>query len=106
MLAYADVSSKGMGIWFLGEHAGYQCPLPLDVPKDIIFFFEALAVCSAIHLGCCFVKTTQLIVYTDNTNTFNIFTSLAVRPDYNRILMSAIDVLIKDEIDLHMYHTW
>jgi hypothetical protein len=42
---------------------------------------------------------------TDNTNTFNIFTSLAAKPDYNQILMSAIDVLIEDEIDLCVYHT-
>jgi hypothetical protein len=105
MVAYADASSKGMGIWFPGEHAGYQCPLPLNAPKDVIFFFEAFAVCSAIHLAHCFVKTTRLIVYTDNTNTFDIFTSLAVRPDYNQILMSAIDVLIEDEIDLRVYHT-
>jgi hypothetical protein len=104
LVAYTDALSKGMGVWFPGKHVGYQCPLPLNALKDTIFFFEALAVCSAIHLARCFAKTTRLIVYTDNTNTFDIFTSLAAKPDYNRILMSAIDVLIEDEVDLCLYH--
>jgi hypothetical protein len=101
LVAYTDASSKGMGVWFPGEHVRYQCPLPLNALKDAIFFFEALAVCSAIHLAHCFDKMTRLIVYTDNTN---MFTSLAAKPDYNQILMSAIDVLIEDEVDLCVYH--
>jgi len=104
MVAYTDASSKGIGVWFPGEHVGYQCPLPLNAPKDAIFFFEALAVCSAILLARSFRKTTRLIVYTDNTNTFDIFTSLAAKPVYNRILMSSIDMLIEDEIDLRVFH--
>jgi len=104
MVAYTDASSKGIGVWFPGEHVGYQCPLPSNAPKDVIFFFEALAVCSAIHLTRCFQKTTRLIVYTDNTNAFDIFTSMAAKSDYNRILMSSVDVLIEDQLDLRVYH--
>ena len=51
MVAYTDASSKGIGVWFPGEHVGYQCPLPLNAPKDAIFFFEALAVCCTILLA-------------------------------------------------------
>jgi hypothetical protein len=104
MVAYTDASSKGIGVWFPGEHVGYQCSLPSNAPKDAIFFFEALAVCSAILLARSFRKTTRLIVYTDNTNTFNIFNSFAAKPVYNRILMSSIDMLIEDEVDLRVYH--
>jgi hypothetical protein len=104
MVAYTDASSKGIGVWFLGEHVSYQCSLPVDASKDAIFFFKALAVCSAILLAQSFHKTTQLILYTDNTNTFDIFTSLAAKPVYNRILMSSINMLIEDQIDLQVYH--
>ena len=104
MVAYSDASSKGLGIWFPGEHVGYQCPLPLNAPKDAIFFFEALATCSAILLARSFRKTTRLIVYTDNTNTFDIFTSLSAKPVYNRILTASIDMLLEDEVDLHVFH--
>ena len=51
LIGYADASGTGMGIWFPGEYAGYQCPLPTEGPKDLIFFYEALAVYSAFHLG-------------------------------------------------------
>ena len=71
MVVYMDASRKGLGIWFLGKHVGYQCPLPLNTPKDVIFFFEALAICLAILLAHSFCKTTHPIIYTDNTNTFN-----------------------------------
>ena len=51
LIAYMDASAVGMGIWFPGEHTGFQCPLPADGPKDLIFFYEALAVYSAVCLG-------------------------------------------------------
>ena len=104
MVAYTDASSKGLGVWFPGEHVGYQCPLPLNAPKDAIFYFEALAVCSAILLASSFQKTSHLIVYTDSTNTFDIFTSLAAKPVYNKILMCSIDMLLEDDLDLHVFH--
>ena len=104
MVAYTDASSKGIGVWFPGKHVGYQCPLPLSPPKDAIFFFEALTVCSTILLAQSFQKTTRQIVYTDNTNTFDIFTSLAAKPVYNRILMCSIDMLLEDELDLWVFH--
>ena len=104
MVAYSDASSKGLGIWFPGKHVEYQCPLPLNAPKDTIFFFEALATCSAILLAHSFRKTTRLIVYTDNTNTFDIFTSLSAKPVYNRILTASIDMLLEDKVDLRVFH--
>ena len=104
MIAYTDASSKGLGVWFPGKHVSYQCPLPLNDPKDTIFYFEALAVCSAILLACSFQKTTCLIIYTNSTNTFDIFTSLTAKPIYNRILMCSIDMLLEDRLDLYVFH--
>ena len=104
MVTYTDASSKGLGVWFLGEHVSYQCPLPLNAPKDAIFYFEALAVCSAILLARSFQKTPRLMVYTDSTNTFDIFTSLTAKPVYNKILMCSIDMLLEDGLDLRVFH--
>ena len=83
----------------------YQCPLPLNVPKDTIFF-EALAVCLAMMLVWSFRKTTRLIIYTNNTNTFKIFTSLATKPVYNKILLSSINMLIQEKSDLQVVGIW
>src|ERR1700676_924803 len=51
LVVYSDASGIGMGIWFPGEYTGFQCSLPPKGPKDLIFFYKALAVCSAFHLG-------------------------------------------------------
>jgi hypothetical protein len=104
MIAYVDASGIGIGVWFPGEYVGYQCPLPIDAPKDVIFFFEALTVCSAIHLTRNHIKTSCLVVFTDNTNTFDIFSSLRAQPSYNRILISAMNVLIEDNLDLRVFN--
>ena len=83
MISYVDASGVGISIWFPGEYIGYWCSLPLGTPKEVIFFFEALAVCSAIHLSCNLAKTSRLIIYTDtdNSNTFDIFnTPLQLHP--------------------------
>ena len=43
LVAFVDASGLGMGIWFPGEYAGFQAPLPPDGPKDLIFLLlEAL----------------------------------------------------------------
>ena len=88
--------------WFPAEFVGYQCAFPLEAPKDVIFFFEALAVCSAIHLSRNFTKSSRLIIYTDNSNTFDIFNSLRALPPYNRILISAMNVLMDNDLDLRV----
>ena len=87
---HVDTSGQGLGIWFVSEKVGYQCPLPIKVPSEAIFFFKALAVCCTIHLATQFPCVTCLLIITDNTNTFDIFTSLRALPAYNPILMSAI----------------
>jgi hypothetical protein len=43
----------------------------------------------------------RLIVFTDNTN---IFTSLRVLPPYNHILISMMNVLIDNDLDLRIFH--
>ncbi len=71
------------------------------------FFFEALCVCATIHwvvnklspeLQKC------ITIFTDNTNTVDIFNSLRASPNYNPILKSAVDVMISHSIDLHILH--
>jgi hypothetical protein len=103
LVGYTDASDVGMGIWFPGEYAGYQCPLPPDGPKDLIFFYEALAVCSAFYLapkyGC-----DRVAIYSDNTNTVDMFGSLRAKPIYNSILMAAINFSVTNSITTKVYY--
>ena len=103
LIGFADASSLGMGIWFPGEYAGFQAPLPPDGPKDLIFYYEALAICLAIHLGVKY-GTKWIAIYSDNTNSVDMFSSLCAKPEYNKILMSAIDIANDHSIDFKVYY--
>jgi len=103
LIAYADASAVGMGIWFPGEYAGFQCSLPTDGPKDLIFFYEALAVYSALYLGAGY-GCDRIAVYSDNTNTVDMFSSFRAKPAYNSILMSSVDFNIKNSITTNVYY--
>jgi hypothetical protein len=102
---YTDASLVRLGFWYPEINFGFQVQLPRNAPLGSIFFFEALAVCSAIH----FLADTEPIpchvaIFTDNTNTVDIFNSLQASAPYNRILISAVNVLIKLKVDLQVYH--
>jgi hypothetical protein len=102
---YTDASGIGLGVWFPSEHAGYQYALPPgENAERRIFFWEAVAACSALHLSRLHGKPRRILCHTDNTNTFDIFHSLRAKPSHNTILISAVDALIADGVDLRV--TW
>jgi hypothetical protein len=103
LIAYSDASSIGMGIWFPGEYAGFQCSLPVDGPKDLIFFYEALAVYCAFRLGAEY-SCDRIAVYSDNTNTVDMFSSLRAKPAYNPILMASVDFELARSIATKVYY--
>jgi hypothetical protein len=102
LVGYSDASGVGMGIWFPGEHVGFQSPLPADGPKDLIFYYEALAVCSAFYLGAKY-GCDRIAIYTDNSNTVDMFSSLRAKPVYNTILIAAVDFTINTSIATKVY---
>lgn len=105
VVIYTDASAAGMGLWFPDDNFACQSPLPGDAPHDSIFFFEALAVCSAIHAVTNMDETpAKLLIYTDNSNTVAMFDSLRARPVYNSLLLSAVDILISYSVDLRVEH--
>ncbi|KAG2047272.1 hypothetical protein BDR06DRAFT_836231, partial [Suillus hirtellus] len=92
-----------LGLWFPHENFATQCQLPVDPPRDTIYFFEALAVCSAIHFIPNMTEIpSKMLIYTDNSNTVAMFNSLRAHPPYNPILLAAVDVLLQHEVDLRM----
>jgi hypothetical protein len=46
---FTDASSIALAYYFPSLALAYHAPLPPNPPSDTIFWFEALAVCSAIH---------------------------------------------------------
>ena len=84
--AFTDASGVGLGFFVPSSKLVFQCPLLSVSASEHIFFFEALAVCSTFHyfaeriqvLGC-----NRLVIYTDSSNTVDIFNSLRASTPYN-----------------------
>ena len=104
LTGHVDASAQGLGIWFLLEKMGYQCWWPVKAPTEVIFFFKALAICCAVHLTIQFWHVTWLLITTKSTTTFDIFMMLRAQPNYNPILMSAINILLKHKLDLWVFY--
>ncbi|KAF5339663.1 hypothetical protein D9758_015593 [Tetrapyrgos nigripes] len=68
-----------------------------------IFFYEALAVVSALSFAASFNRF-HLIIFTDNSNTVSIFNSLHAKPDYNPLLITAVNILLDNNIQLRVLH--
>ncbi len=104
-----DVCLTGMGFYHLQDRLSFVCLVPdLVDEKPLIFFFEALCMCCAVHWSAKnHVSSTtplHLTLKTDNHNTIDIFNMLKVMPLYNPILKSTVDMLIEYDIDLHVVH--
>jgi hypothetical protein len=96
---------EGMGFWYPDHSLGYYSPVPEDVPADLIFYYEALCVLSAlVHSSKTSQSPLRIVIFTDNTNTVDIFNSMRGLPAYNYILRSSVDVRLKTDHQLRVLH--
>ncbi|KAJ7029521.1 hypothetical protein C8F04DRAFT_883932, partial [Mycena alexandri] len=107
--AFCDASLRGLGIYFPAIGLGYQSDLPaITPPPGAIFYFEALCVFWCIHRVADLVRQNgnvavrRLAIWTDNENTFHVFSSLRAKPAYNEILKSSVDILIANKFQLRV----
>ena len=45
---YCDTCPDGMGFWYPISKDGYYAPTPVNMPSNVIFYFESLCVLSAL----------------------------------------------------------
>jgi hypothetical protein len=77
LVLFTDASSLTMGVWVLSIDTGLSFPLPSNPQTDSIFFFEAYAVCCALHYVSTFHPPVHYVaIYSDNSNTAEIFNTL------------------------------
>jgi hypothetical protein len=102
---YCDACPDGMGFWYPVSKDGYHAPTPVKTPSNVIFYFEALCVLSAlINVQQKAPRGSKILIYTDNTNTVDIFRTLRCLPPYNPLLKTAVDVLISNDYTLRVLH--
>jgi hypothetical protein len=96
-VCYADACLGGMAFWYPELKLGYQSHIPTDTAIPI-FYWEAVAV------ACTMTSTVApdsscLVVYTDNTNTADIWHCLKASAPYITTLVLAIDWIIEHSLD-------
>ncbi|KAF8989658.1 hypothetical protein BDZ89DRAFT_974667 [Hymenopellis radicata] len=109
---YCDASLTGMGFWIPELNLGFSCPVEGDSLRDRIFFWEALCVLAALEWyeksNLAFfaspLSPARLTIFTDNSNTVNIFNTLRARPEYNDILLASVDIRVRSNIDIRVLH--
>ena len=105
VIAYSDACMSSLGFFFPQSKEGFQCLVPQNPPKDSIFYFEALAVVSVVEAVTRLPSIpTRLLVFSDNTNTVNIFHTLRSLPLYNDLLKFTVSLLIKHNISLRVVY--
>jgi len=102
---YCDACMEGMGFWYPDHSIGYYSPVLEDIPTDFIFYYEALCILSALlHAAETSTSPIRIVIFTNNTNTVDIFNSMCGLPTYNYILHSSVDVRLKTEHQLRVLH--
>ena len=105
LTVYSDACMSSLAFFIENFLAGYQCSVPLNPPKDSIFYFEALAVVCAVDTATKLdTVPSRLLIFSDNTNTVDIFHSLSSLPAYNDLLKFTVSLLIKHNISLRVVH--
>ena len=103
LVAYCDACLSGLGFFFERSAEGFQCHVPESPHKDTIFYFEALAIVSVINAVSWMQPIpSRLLIFSDNTNSVDIFSSLCSLPPYNNLLKFTVSLLIAHDISLRV----
>jgi hypothetical protein len=86
-IVFCDACMEGLAFYYPDRCVGFYSPVPDDAARDIIFYFEALAIASACNdLKNTMTRHSMIIIYTDSMNTVDIFSSLKCQPEFNLLL--------------------
>ncbi|KXN93206.1 hypothetical protein AN958_00130, partial [Leucoagaricus sp. SymC.cos] len=102
--AFCDASFNGMGFWLPLSNQGFVFRLPSTASEEWITFWEALCVASAIGYLSNLYQKSRIVIYSDNQNTVDMFSSLHALPKYNEILKFSSDCLINRQLQLRVVH--
>ena len=107
LTVFCDACPEGMGFWYPDLNVAFYSQTPCHENPDLIFYFEALCVHSALfnaHRRTAATEYGRFLIYTDKSNTVDIFSSLRALPPYNHLLKTAIDILSSGDHDLRVLH--
>jgi hypothetical protein len=102
---FCDACPTGMGFWYPRLNIAFYADTPPDEVSGLIFYFEALCVLCALRDACLRAASLgRFIIFTDNQNSVDIFSSLRAKPEYNILLREAVDLLTSENHDMRILH--
>ncbi|KAJ3910905.1 hypothetical protein F5877DRAFT_55804, partial [Lentinula edodes] len=112
MTIFCDACLDGVAFWIPELLLGFYAPISSSQTTiRPIFFYESLAVVSAVKWFCMTARSDEslkqnlrLTVFTDSSNTVDIFSTLRALPDYNGLLRFVVDELIAASVDIRVLH--
>jgi len=105
LIIYTDASLIGLGFMVPHHLISFCASLPANTPLVTIFYYEALAITSAILWATGLRPPVNcLLIYMDSLNCIDMFNSLHAQEGYNNILLFTVCILISMKISLHVFH--
>jgi len=105
LITYTDMSLTGLGFTTPTLKLGFCSSIPAHSPLTTIFYFEALAITSAILWASGLEPgIRRLLIFTDSLNCVDMFNSLRAQEGYNDILLFVVRILISSKISLRVFH--
>lgn len=102
---YIDTSLSGIGMWSPDLCVGFYCDIKTHTPTSKNFYYEAYivmcALCWATHLS---TIPQQLVVFSNNSNTVDIFNSMKAHGQFNDLLKYKVDMIMTYNIDIWVIH--
>jgi hypothetical protein len=84
LTVYCDACPTSLSFWYPELNLGYVAETPADNVSQLIFYYEALCVLCALFDACNRASAHgRFVIYMDNQNTVDIFSSLHAKPEYN-----------------------
>jgi len=105
LIIYTDVSLTGLGFTAPHRLIGFCASMPANKLLATIFYYEALAIASAILWATGLrPSVNHLLIYTNSLNCIDMFNSLHAQEGYSDILLFTVCMIISTKISLRIFH--
>ncbi|KAF8585504.1 hypothetical protein K439DRAFT_1646602 [Ramaria rubella] len=102
---FCDATLTHLAFYCLARNAAFCSTTSADTPCSSIFFFEALAVVSALTWASQLdPPPRRLIIHSDSLNTMEMFHSLRTLDGYNDLLLYSVRILLLSKISPQVAH--
>jgi hypothetical protein len=104
VILYTDACPSGLSFWSPATNEGFQHRW--TGLQQGIFYLEAFAVLSSFswYLHSRHIYVRRIVIFTDNENTVHMFNTLHASPLLNPILLTAVDLQVKFDVQLRVFH--